>query len=109
MFASLLRPRKHDRPETTPLLQALRRYRTRDDDHADDHDEDLAQYDGGDEDYEDEDHHARDGPLLPVFSAEVLGTSAHHHLPACPPPSILPSLLACFLPALHASFPTYLR
>ena len=83
MFASLLRTRKgkHDAGETTPLLQALSRYRSRDVDArsaADDDDDDndaAAPYDAGDEDYEDEDdaQRRRDGPLLPVFSSEVLG------------------------------------
>ena len=78
MFASLLGSRKHDvdAQETTPLLQALSRFRSRDDDDQGDDGGELAHYDGGDEDYEDEDHGARggrDGPLLPVFSAEFLG------------------------------------
>ncbi|KAF1969668.1 hypothetical protein BU23DRAFT_235586 [Bimuria novae-zelandiae CBS 107.79] len=81
MFASLLRTRKHDGPETAPLLQALNRFRRRggdDDDDDEEHssvDENVAQYDGGDEDYErdeDDDHGRRDGPLLPVFSSELL-------------------------------------
>ena len=80
MFASLLRTRKDAAgPESTPLLQALNRYRARDADRrsADDDDDeaDAAHYDAGDEDYEDEDHGRRDGPLLPVFSSEVLGAS----------------------------------
>ncbi|KAF2866247.1 hypothetical protein BDV95DRAFT_505392 [Massariosphaeria phaeospora] len=78
MFASLLRTRNDRRSETTPLLAALSRYRARRDDeedHADEADDDddpeeVAPYDGEDED---EDHHGRgDGPLLPVFSSEVL-------------------------------------
>ncbi|KAL5384599.1 hypothetical protein PMIN03_004994 [Paraphaeosphaeria minitans] len=75
MFASLLRTRKDAAgPETTPLLQALNRYRRRDADArspADD-DDDAAHYDAGDEDYENEDPGRRDGPLLPFFSPEVL-------------------------------------
>ena len=81
MFASLLRPRKDaPSPETTPLLQALNRYRGRDA-HArspaaaHDDDDDGAPYDAGDDDYEDEDRGRRDGPLLPVFSSELLGAS----------------------------------
>lgn len=74
MFASLLRTRKDDAHETTPLLQALSRYRSRDADaRSADDDEDAAHYDAGDEDYEDEDQGRRDGPLLPVFSSEFLG------------------------------------
>jgi len=76
MFASLLRSRKHG-PETTPLLAALNRYRNRygDDERSvsEDDQDGTARYDGGDEDYEDEDPDRRDGPLLPVFSAEFLG------------------------------------
>ena len=77
MFGSLLRPRKDGRSETTPLLAALTKYRSRHtaDEHSaserDDYHEDVAQYDGEDED--DEDDARRDGPLLPVFSSEVLG------------------------------------
>jgi hypothetical protein len=74
MFASLLRPRKQDGPETTPLLQALSRYRPRDADARSPADDDAAHDDADeDDDYEDEDQ-GRDGPLLPVFSSTVLGT-----------------------------------
>lgn len=79
MFKSLLGSRKDGLPtETTPLLAALARYRSRNDEQsASEADEYVAQYDGGDEDDEDEDEgqaNRRDGPLLPVFSAEFLGT-----------------------------------
>lgn len=77
MFNSLLRSKKKSRPsETTPLLAALHKYRTRHSDEAPEHDDDYgaagAQYDGEVDD-EDDDHRGRDGPLLPVFSSEFLG------------------------------------
>lgn len=84
MFASLLRKQKDPRSEseTTPLLAALHRYRSRrahddhaasdDDDHDHDYHEDIAHYDAGDED-DDQNARRRDGPLLPVFSSEFLG------------------------------------
>ncbi|CAI6228537.1 unnamed protein product [Periconia digitata] len=83
MFASLLGSRKDPRSETTPLLQALDRYRRR---HADpnpdlsvDGDDDDEQghhqfprYEDHEDDHEDSDGRRGDGPLLPVFSAEFL-------------------------------------
>jgi hypothetical protein len=75
MFASLLRSKKSRPSETTPLLAALHKYRNRDHEGAseaeDDYDDDAAQY-VGEIDDEDEDRR-RDGPLLPVFSSELLG------------------------------------
>ncbi|KAH7398475.1 hypothetical protein BKA66DRAFT_204308 [Pyrenochaeta sp. MPI-SDFR-AT-0127] len=74
MFASLLRSKKSRPSETTPLLAALNRYRSRQNGEAseadDDYPEIITQYDGEVDD-EDEDRQ-RDGPLLPVFSSEVL-------------------------------------
>jgi len=79
MFASLLRSKKSSRSsETTPLLAALHKYRSRHNDEASEHDDDyehhehhVGRYDG---EVDDEDHdRRRDGPLLPVFSSEVLG------------------------------------
>jgi hypothetical protein len=83
MFKSLLGSRKDGLPsETTPLLAALARYRSRNDEQSDEADEFAAQYDGADEEDDDDDEdederqgNRRDGPLLPVFSAEFLGTS----------------------------------
>jgi len=76
MFASFFRQKSRRPSETTPLLAAIQRYRRRQNgqDSEDDEDEQdaLAQYEGEDDD-EDEDRQ-RDGPLLPVFSSEVLGT-----------------------------------
>ncbi|KAH6614174.1 hypothetical protein C7974DRAFT_72229 [Boeremia exigua] len=75
MFASLLRSKKSSRSsETTPLLAALHKYRSRHNDEAsevEDHYEDhTGRYDG---EIHDEDHdRRRDGPLLPVFSSELL-------------------------------------
>lgn len=101
MFASLLRPRKQDGDETTPLLQALRRYRSRDDEAPSDDDDnnDLAHnpYDGQDEEFEDEDHGRRDGPLLPVFSAEVLGMST---------PAVISCLLTLADPDGQTAYPS---
>lgn len=95
MFASLLASRKDPRSETTPLLQALDSYRRR---HADLNpdpnpnghpDDDAAhnpsvptrqrfpryqEHDDDDDENEDSDGRRGDGPLLPVFSAEFLGT-----------------------------------
>ncbi|KAF1846566.1 uncharacterized protein K460DRAFT_356222 [Cucurbitaria berberidis CBS 394.84] len=74
MFASLLRSKKSRPSETTPLLAALNRYRSRQNGEAseaeDDDPEVVAQYDGEDED----EHQGRrqDEPLLPVFSSAVL-------------------------------------
>ena len=75
MFASFFSKKSRRPSETTPLLAAINRYRRRqngEDSESEDEQEGVAQYDG-DEDDEDEDRQ-RDGPLLPVFSAEVLGT-----------------------------------
>lgn len=77
MFSSLLSSQKGPRSERTPLLATLRRYGSRQTgdpsaDEDDDVEEDIAQYDGEDEDDEDNGFHGRDGPLLPVFS-EFLG------------------------------------
>ncbi|KAJ8110145.1 hypothetical protein OPT61_g6933 [Boeremia exigua] len=75
MFASLLRSKKSSRSsETTPLLAALHKYRSRHNDEAEEADDDYeghaGQYEG---EVDDEDHdRRRDGPLLPVFSSEFL-------------------------------------
>lgn len=74
MFASLRRSKKSRPSETTPLLAALHKYRNRHEEASeadDDYEDDAAQY-HGEVDDEDEDRR-RDGPLLPVFSAEFLG------------------------------------
>lgn len=75
MFASLLRSTKKRPSESTPLLAALNRYRSRQHGETSEADDDyrgrVAHYDGEDED-EDEDRR-QDGPLLPVFSSAVLG------------------------------------
>jgi len=81
MFASFFSSRSRRPSETTPLLAAIDRYRRRhngDDSDADDNEPGaIGQYDGEDEDEdEDEDENEdrqRDGPLLPVFSPQVLG------------------------------------
>lgn len=85
MFASLLGSRKDPRSETTPLLQALDRYRRRyhnphgepsvdDEDHdGEDADHQVPGYHDPDDDDEDDDGRGGDGPLLPVFSSEFLG------------------------------------
>lgn len=75
MFASLLRPKKAQTSETTPLLAALKRYRSRR--HGVEEVEELDDAEAieeldGEEAYEDEDRR-RDGPLLPVFSSTFLG------------------------------------
>jgi hypothetical protein len=80
MFASLLRSKKRRPSETTPLLAALHRYRSRQDGVDEAHNDDpgaIAQYDDGDDDEEDDEDQEqhRDGPLLPVFSSTFLGTS----------------------------------
>ncbi|KAE8841628.1 hypothetical protein PTNB73_05998 [Pyrenophora teres f. teres] len=77
MFASFFSSNSRRPSETTPLLAAIDRYRRRhngEDSDADDNEPGAAgQYDGEDEEeYEDEDRQ-RDGPLLPVFSPQVLG------------------------------------
>ncbi|PVI03203.1 hypothetical protein DM02DRAFT_521310 [Periconia macrospinosa] len=84
MFASLLGSRKDPRSETTPLLQAIDRYRRRhqhphaepsvDDEDREDDDADphFSRYHDPDEDDEDNDGRGGDGPLLPVFSSEFL-------------------------------------
>lgn len=74
MFASFLRSNKRRPSETTPLLEALSRYRSRQ--HGEtsepgEYAEAVAQYDGEDED--DDEDRGQDGPLLPVFSSELLG------------------------------------
>lgn len=79
MFASLLRSKKSSRSsETTPLLAALHKYRSRHNDEASEHDVDYEQHAGRyDGEVDDEDHdRRRDGPLLPVFSSEFLGSSS---------------------------------
>ncbi|OAL03930.1 hypothetical protein IQ06DRAFT_324421 [Phaeosphaeriaceae sp. SRC1lsM3a] len=74
MFASLLRSKKPQVSETTPLLAALKRFRSREDgvEEAEEGDdaEAIEDYDGEGA-YEDEDRQ-RDGPLLPVFSSTFL-------------------------------------
>lgn len=74
MFTSLLGSKKRRPSETTPLLAALNKYRSRRNGEADAEDEyqdRIAQHDGG-EDEGNEDSR-RDGPLLPVFSSTFLG------------------------------------
>ena len=74
MFASFFGSKSRRPSETTPLLAAINRYRRRqngEDSESENEPEGIAQYDG-DEDDEDEDRQ-RDGPLLPVFSSQVLG------------------------------------
>jgi hypothetical protein len=100
MFASLLRPKKTRVSETTPLLAALSKYRALHNggssepadgpDDYDDHDDPDDHANGlpYDAELDDEDDDGRrDGPLLPVFSAELLGPS--------PPWSSLPPFLCC--------------
>ncbi|KAI8942688.1 hypothetical protein NX059_000737 [Plenodomus lindquistii] len=72
MFASLLRSKKSQPAETTPLLAALSRYRSRQHGEPDEPDgfPGLDQYE--DEDDDEDDDRRRDGSLLPVFSSEVL-------------------------------------
>jgi hypothetical protein len=74
MFASFFSKKSRRPSETTPLLAAINRYRRRQNgqDSDDEHDPDAIDQYEGDEDDEDEDRQ-RDGPLLPVFSSEVLG------------------------------------
>lgn len=75
MFASLFGSKKRRPSETAPLLAALNRYHSRQNEPSEDEDEHdaegIAQYDGEDEDEDDD--RRRDGPLLPVFSSEFLG------------------------------------
>lgn len=90
MFSSFFASKSRRPSETTPLLAAIGRYRRRhngdESDHVDHDPGAVAHFDGdgdGDDDeYEDEDEHQhqhqpqrrqRDGPLLPVFSPEILG------------------------------------
>jgi hypothetical protein len=80
MFNSLLRSKQRRPSETTPLLAALSKYRSRrnlDVDAEDDSPDGIAQYHGGEdeqeEDYEEDEDRRRDGPLLPVFSSTFLG------------------------------------
>ncbi|EOA86888.1 hypothetical protein ACJQWK_09030 [Exserohilum turcicum] len=83
MFSSFLRSSSRRPSETAPLLQAIERYRRRhhaDNDDAPDHrhPRPVAHYDpdgdDGDDDEDDDgdDEDQRDGPLLPVFSPEIL-------------------------------------
>ena len=94
MFNSLLGSRKDGQPsETTPLLEALARYRSRNDEHSGSEAEDYvaAQYHGGEDDEdedEDDGNNQRDGPLLPVFSAEFLGTYLPFPHTCCSPPCL---------------------
>lgn len=112
MFASLLRPKKTRArvSETTPLLAALSKYRAHhshtrapdepahgldddDDGHGDDDDNDNDLPYAAELDDEDDDAR-RDGPLLPVFSAELLGPSAAMLPPAS---CLLPPFPSCVL------------
>jgi hypothetical protein len=82
MFKSLLGTQQGRRSERTPLLAALDRYRNRNDDSASEgegegEDNRRDDIDGENYDEDDDDDAQRDGPLLPVFSAEVLGTQSH--------------------------------
>jgi len=84
MFASFLQSKKRQPSETTPLLAALNRYRSRQNGEADEEDDaEAIGQDDGEEEYEDEDRQ-RDGPLLPVFSSTFLGMLAlmRHCLPS---------------------------
>ena len=87
MFDSLLRSKKRSRPsETTPLLAALQKYRSRHSDGdepepetpgleaEDDYEAAEGQYNGRLQVDDEDDDRRRDGPLLPVFSSEFLGT-----------------------------------
>ena len=86
MFDSLLRSKKRSRPsETTPLLAALQKYRSRHSDgdepepetrglEAEDDEAAEGQYNGRLQVDDEDDDRRRDGPLLPVFSSEFLGT-----------------------------------
>lgn len=79
MFASLLRPNARRPSETTPLLAALNKYRQRQNGEPSEPDEDqefIAQYEDGGEDEDEDEDRQPDGPLLPVFSSEVLGMLA---------------------------------
>ncbi|KAH8728720.1 hypothetical protein GQ44DRAFT_608500 [Phaeosphaeriaceae sp. PMI808] len=75
MFASLVRSKKSHPSESTPLLAALNRYRSRhngvDDELEDDHHQGRGRSPQSEHDDEDEDRR-QDGPLLPVFSSTVL-------------------------------------
>lgn len=73
MFASLLRSKKSQPSESTPLLAALNRYRSRQHGEPSEPDESpgLDQYEDED-DEENFDRRRHDGPLLPVFSSELL-------------------------------------
>lgn len=84
MFSSFFASKSRRPSETTPLLAAIDRYRRRHNgDESDQADHDpgaVAHFDADDDEYEDEDEHQhrpqrrqRDGPLLPVFSPEILG------------------------------------
>ncbi|KAH7130447.1 hypothetical protein B0J11DRAFT_252223 [Dendryphion nanum] len=75
MFASLLRTPRARQSERTPLLAALTRFHGRYDDgeHSasdrdDENNDEVAQYDGEDEDEDNDLRRQQDGPLLPVFS-----------------------------------------
>ncbi|USP76075.1 hypothetical protein yc1106_03349 [Curvularia clavata] len=83
MFSSFLGSTSRRPSETTPLLAAIDRYRRRhhaaESDAAHHEPGAVAQYDGEDDDDEDDDEdedrqgdRQRDGPLLPVFSPEIL-------------------------------------
>ncbi|KAH7395051.1 hypothetical protein DE146DRAFT_789827 [Phaeosphaeria sp. MPI-PUGE-AT-0046c] len=74
MFASLLRSSKPQVSENTPLLAALKRYRSRQngvDEAEEGNDAEVIEEYDGEGGYEDEDRQ-RDGPLLPVFSSTFL-------------------------------------
>ncbi len=75
MFASLLRSKQTRPSETTPLLAALNRYRSRQNgdpvEAEDDYPDHIAQYET--EDQDEDRGRRREGSLLPVFSFEVLG------------------------------------
>jgi hypothetical protein len=76
MFNSLLRSKKRRPSETTPLLAALSKYRSRrngDVDAEDDSPDGIAQYHGGEDEQEEDEDRRRDGTLLPVFSSTFLG------------------------------------
>jgi hypothetical protein len=87
MFPSILRPQKgrSSHSERAPLLAALSKFRFGGEERSasedDEDDGDIAQYDGEDDEDDHARHGQRDGPLLPVFSSEVLGMQTYIHVP----------------------------
>lgn len=91
MLSSLLRPRKGrrriDKSPSSPYSTSpgAVRNRNRNDDHDNEHDsdedEEQDEYNGADMGYHEEDEEEDDDeentPLLPIFSAAILGMSCH--------------------------------